>query len=213
MAKITGVFTGMKGKLGNAVLQTWKGIQTIRTHVVPSNPQSAAQTTNRTLLTNLVNMFKGIVVDFVRVYWNPFCTSHCTGWGNLIGWNQKIQAGTAIDYELVEITHGYLPYEQIIAPTYDTATGIVVATWADSGAEGSAPVDLAMIAAFNSDTEKWGFSSTAATRTDETDTVTIPSGAAVTDITVYLFFFVMNEGDTLVEFISDSSPMESIAPA
>ena len=41
MAKVFGVFTSMKGKLGNAVFQTWKGIQVLRTRVIPHNPQSS----------------------------------------------------------------------------------------------------------------------------------------------------------------------------
>lgn len=210
-AKITGVFCGMKGKLGNAVLQTWKGIQVIRTHVIPANPQSSAQTTNRTLLTGLVEMFKSVVVDFVQVYWNPFVTSHQTGWGNLIGWNQKIQAGSVIDYELVEITHGSLPPEDIIDPEYATATGVVLATWLNSGAEGSAPTDLAMLCVYDKSKFKWYFSEEEETRSSLTDSVTIPTGLAITDLTAYLFFFKMNAGATLVESISDSSAKETVA--
>lgn len=211
MAKITGVFTGMKGKFGNSVLQTWKGIQVIRTHVIPANPQSSAQTVNRTLLTGLVAMFKGVVADFVQVYWNPFVTSHQTGWGNLIGWNQGLQAGSAIDYEKVEITHGSLPPEDIIAPEYATATGIVLVTWLDSGAVGSASTDLAMLCVYDKNKARWFFSVTASSRDDETDQVTIPTGLAITDLTAYIFFFKKNAGGTLVETVSDSSAKETVA--
>ena len=212
MAKILGVFTDMHGKLGNAVLQTWKGIQVIRTHVIPANPQSAGQTINRTLLTNLVNMFKGIVVPFVRVYWNPFCTAKCTGWGNLIGLNQGLQHGTVIDYELVRITHGSLPGEDILTMTYTTIGGEVAVTWVDSGAGGSAPTDLAMLGVYNKDTGRWFFSSAAATRTDAADAVTIPEGLVVTDLTGYLFFFTAHAVTGVVESTSDSKAQETVAP-
>jgi len=212
MAKITGVFTGMKGKLGNTVLQMWKGIQVIRTHVIPANPQSAGQTTNRTLLTELVNMFKSIVIPFVHVYWNPFTTSKQTGWGNLIGLNQGLQQGSVIDFELVRISHGSLPKEDILTCTYTTATGVVDITWVDSGAEGSAGTDKAMLGVYNKDDDRWFFSDTEATRAEAADDVTLASGLTLTDLTAYLFFFTEHAVSGVVESISDSDAKETVAP-
>lgn len=213
MAKILGVFTDMHGKLGNAVLQTWKGIQVIRTHVIPANPQSTDQTTNRTLFTNLVNMFKSVVVSLVHKFWNPFVTAKQTGWANLIGWNQGLQQGTAIDYELVELSHGSLPGEDIATATYDTATGACVVTWDDTGAEGSAPGDFAMLCAYDKTNNRWAFSDGAGLRSEETETCDLRTGLTITDVYLYLFFFTGNFSGAQIESVSDSEAQESVAPA
>jgi len=211
MAKILGVFTSMHGKLGGAVMQTWKGVQVIRTHVMPANPQTGGQVTNRTLLTDLVSMFKSVVIPFVRVYWNPFVTARETGWSNLIGLNQGLQSGTVIDYELVQITKGSLPAEELLTATYATGTGVVEATWSDSGAAGSAATDLAMLGVFNKDTNKWYFSIAGVARDDELDSLTMAAGLTITDLTAYIFFFTTNAVSGLVESISDSDAMETTA--
>ena len=54
MAKVTGVFTGYKGKVGNLVYAMWKGIQVAKTRSTPYNPQSPDQTVKRTVFALLV---------------------------------------------------------------------------------------------------------------------------------------------------------------
>lgn len=213
MAKVTGVFTGVKGKVGNAVYAMWKGIQVLKTRVIPANPQSEAQTTNRDLFTNIITMFKGIVASLVTKFWDPFATQYQTGWSNLIGKNQAAGSGSAIDYESVIVSHGSLPGEAIVTATYATATGAVIVTWADSGAEGSAPGDFAMCIAYDSANNKWGFSDGAALRSEETATCDLSIGLDVTDVFIYLFFFTGVFATPDITSVSNSAAQESVAPA
>lgn len=212
MAKVTGVFTGMKGKVGNAVYAMWKGVQVLKTRVIPENPQSPDQTTNRDLFTILILMFKGIVTGLVAKFWDPFISQHQTGWANLIGVNQKLQAGTAIDYELVIVTKGSLPGEAILTATYDDATGAVVCTWADSGVEGSLPGDFAMVIAYDKVGNKWKFTDGTDTRGDATATCTLEAGLTITNVFIYLFFFLGDFSGPDITSVSNSAAQESIAP-
>ncbi len=211
--KITGVFTSMKGKLGNVVMQTWKGIQVGRTHVIPANPKSPAQTTNRTLFTELVSMFKAILIPLVHKFWNPFTGAHETGWANLIGANQLIGAGSEIDYEAVKITEGSLPGEAISSATYDDLTGAVEVGWGDSHSAGSSGSDLCLVVAYDTVNNKWAFSDATAIREEESAGCMLNSGLTPADIISYLVFFTGDFTTPAITSVSDSIAQKTVALA
>jgi len=213
VGKVTGVFTGMKGKVGNAVYAMWKGVQVIKTRVIPANPQSEAQTTNRNLFTNIISMFKGIVASLVTKFWDPFAAQYETGWSNLVGMNQAAGAGAAIDYEAIIVSHGSLPDETILTATYDDVAGGLIVTWADSGAEGSAPGDFALLLGYDSVGNKWIFSDGAALRSEETETITLEVGLTPANVYAYLFFFTGNFATPDITSVSNSDAKVTEAPA
>lgn len=53
----------LSGAAGDVVAATWKGIQYIRTRVIPANPKSAAQTLQREAFARCVDCFQGLPVD------------------------------------------------------------------------------------------------------------------------------------------------------
>lgn len=61
-----------RGQLGKAlVYMGWKGLKTVRQHVTPANPQTAAQTTQRGLVTSTVSAWKNYFTDAeAREAWN-----------------------------------------------------------------------------------------------------------------------------------------------
>jgi len=213
MARVTGVFTGWKGKVGNVVFQMWKGVQVAKTKVTPENPQSTGQTTNRTLWSTLVAMFKPILKTFVWIYWNPFEGDRNSGWAKLIGVNQKLQAGLTIDYEDVLVSQGALPGEEIVTLTYNTADGATSCTWAETCGSGGAGTDFACLCIYNKDNGKWCISDGSEERGDELIELTLPAGYDITDCYGYLFFFTTDPVSSIVDAISDSVAQETIAPA
>lgn len=74
MAKVKAPFLslGASGKLaGTLVASSWKGLKTIREYVVPSNPRTAAQTTQRNLFSDAVSAFRNYLTDSDgRSAWN-----------------------------------------------------------------------------------------------------------------------------------------------
>ena len=63
---------GATGKLASTIVfSTWKGIKTAREYVVPSNPQTAAQTTQRSLFSDMVTSWRTyFTVAAMRTAWN-----------------------------------------------------------------------------------------------------------------------------------------------
>lgn len=74
MAKLKGPCLSLdaRGQLGKTlVFMGWKGLKTVRQYVIPSNPQTADQTTQRDALTDCVSAFRNIfTVAEGRSAWN-----------------------------------------------------------------------------------------------------------------------------------------------
>jgi len=204
-AKVTGVFTGYRGKVGNTVYQMWKGIQTFKTKSTPSNPQSSGQTTNRTLFSDLISCFKKLSSTVVIYFWNNFATSRESGWGNIIGHNQELQAGAAFDPADLEISKGSLPFDPISASGYTTASGIVAFEWAEGTEVGSAGTDSVMGYVYDFDADKWYAADAPVTRADEAINVTCPTGLTATDLHAFLVFYTGTLGTGTVISCSDSA--------
>jgi len=65
MAKVTGPLMSMnaRGQLGKTlVFLGWKGLKTVRSFVIPANPQTAGQTAQRTLLSDGVDEWHDVTL-------------------------------------------------------------------------------------------------------------------------------------------------------
>lgn len=76
MAKLTGPFFSLKasGQLGKTLVAfPWKGINALRTYVIPANPRSDAQTTQRGFFIDAVEEWHGAAYNALDVgAWNRF---------------------------------------------------------------------------------------------------------------------------------------------
>lgn len=88
--------TDMRGKLGDAVMSIWKGIHYVRSRVIPSNPQTAAQTLQRDALKNTLTMWQS-VKTWAKTIWDTYAEGYA-----LSGYNRYMddnilhtKAGTA----------------------------------------------------------------------------------------------------------------------
>lgn len=63
---------GARGKIaGTLVAFTWKGLKVMREYVVPTNPKTAAQTTQRDLFTACVSAWRNFLTNALeRAAWN-----------------------------------------------------------------------------------------------------------------------------------------------
>jgi len=91
---------GASGKLaGTLVFSTWKGLKTAREYVTPSNPQTAAQTTQRGLFTDAVSAWRNYYTDAdMRTAWNRAATAEGraeSGFNNFMRACTKITASDA----------------------------------------------------------------------------------------------------------------------
>lgn len=77
MAKVTfsALISGLRGKTGDVVFSIWKGQPYVRSLVIPSNPQTAAQTAQRTCLANCLTMWQSIKA-WAKAIWDPYGTAY-----------------------------------------------------------------------------------------------------------------------------------------
>jgi hypothetical protein len=86
MAKVTAPLFGLaaRGAIGKTlVYMGWKGINDCRQHVVPANPQTAAQTNQRTAMTNVVSAWRNYFTD----------TTMRSAWTRLAGTLADVMSG------------------------------------------------------------------------------------------------------------------------
>ena len=203
MAKVQGVFTGYKGKVGNTVYAMWKGVQTFKTKSNPSNPQTAGQTTNRSAFTSIIETFKALTKTLVVYFWNPFATSKQTGWANLVGVNQSIQAGGAFDADNLIISQGSLPDQAIDGAVY-AGTDVTI-TWTENVEAGASDGDFMFGAVFDEDSSSWYFNVSAVLRLAETLVVSCVAGLTAADLKSFLVCYNGTLGTLTVTDVSDSS--------
>lgn len=67
-----GIFGKAKNKLGNVVLFVWKGINAARSYVIPKNPNTPSQITQRNNMKYLVSFAQATLLPLIHKYWNPF---------------------------------------------------------------------------------------------------------------------------------------------
>lgn len=99
MAKLTGPLLsfGARGQLGKTLVYgEWKGIDVVRTYVIPANPNSAAQQTQRGRLANAVNDWhvEGLDADDVTA-WDRYAATlpaPQSGFNAFVSRNIAIQA-------------------------------------------------------------------------------------------------------------------------
>jgi len=101
MAKMIGVFSQIKGKIGNMIYATWHGVQVIKTMFIPANPQSVDQTAHRDIFDFLIQLGELIFDDIIAVIWNPFRRKASSGWSNWLKANLLLQTGATIDYSIL----------------------------------------------------------------------------------------------------------------
>ena len=75
---------GAAGKLGGALVYfPWKGLKVVRSYVIPANPQTSAQTTQRTRMTDAVQEWHD----------ESYSVADVSAWNRLAGIAAKIMSG------------------------------------------------------------------------------------------------------------------------
>jgi len=189
MAKITGVFTGHKGKVGNLVYSMWKGIQVAKTRSIPNNPRSTAQTQQRTKFSVLIAIMKAINVSIIRTFWEPFVGSSITGWAQFSKKNLLSQVTTAFVYSTMVLALGSLYRTLIATSTYATATGECIITWSSTPENNQLATDTSYMFWIDETTGQfWYDVDSEVARSVGTATVTGITGLTPAEVHSYLWF-------------------------
>lgn len=96
MAKLTGALLsfGARGQIGKTlVVSKWKGIPYARQHVVPANPRTTAQQTNRRIFALLRELYKRAPAAMVAPF-EAFASGRpLTGMNKFVGENTRVMQG------------------------------------------------------------------------------------------------------------------------
>lgn len=201
MGKILqGILGGFSGKVGPVVGASWKGIQYMRAYVVPANPNTAGQQTQRTSFAVMVALARDVLSTLINTYWDPFVSG-------MSGFNRFIQVniGTLDVSDKLTITSklalGTLESVGLITGTYNTGDGETIVVWDETAYGNGALTDSVGLVVYDQVNDDLTVFTPAVTRDDESITVTARVGLTATAVFAYLFFY-RGTGETFV--VSDS---------
>lgn len=94
MGKIEqGILGGVSGRVGSVVGASWKGVPTIRVYQPNvSNPQTTAQTTQRTAFSNITKVASSLLTPLIKSFWDRFAVKQ-SGYNAFISANKLASGG------------------------------------------------------------------------------------------------------------------------
>ncbi|RLJ04688.1 MAG: hypothetical protein DRP08_01140 [Candidatus Aenigmatarchaeota archaeon] len=195
MARMIGVFTQIKGKIGNLIYSTWHGVQVVKTMFIPENPQSSDQQEHRAILTLLVTIGKGILKDIINVSWSPFRRGAQTGWSNWLGNNLILQQGSTLDYDKLCLSDGSIAPTPIKSAQFNSSTGIASIQWDKTIINNQSKSDIPVAFMINESTDLFYYNADLdLDREDESIEITGNIGDTPSDLHGYLWFLSFDNG-------------------
>lgn len=109
MGKINqGILGGVSGRVGSVVGASWKGVPTIRVYQPNvSNPQTAAQTTQRTAFSNITKIASSLLTPLIKGFWDRFAVKQ-SGYNAFIAANKLESGGFQSDASSIVFSRGKL---------------------------------------------------------------------------------------------------------
>jgi len=213
MAKVTGFFTGVRGKVGTTIFQVIKGVQIMKTFAIPENPGSSGQVAQRGVFSDIVSTFKLIAKNVISIFWAPTTSGNQTAWGNFISKNLISMGKVAFDLTDGILCFGSLESISTLSATYDTVTGAFAITFSDDEeVNGSADDDVSFIVVDSSDNLVVGKLLQEETRDSGTATPSISVGLTATDLELFAFCSQTGFVATGAGLVSNSTHCTCTAP-
>jgi hypothetical protein len=197
----SGILGYMSGKTAGVVGGKWKDIRYVREYVIPANPNTTPQQTQRGKMAMAVSWFKPLVGQIFNKYVDKFQKS-MSGFNAIISQNMAIMT-TPPTYASIIITLGKLWIPTITSAS--EAAGVVTVNWdpASLGNNGAA-TDKVYACVRNLQTGLWGFAAAEVARS--TGTIAVPIGGTAGN-TLHIFCFAAKysvTSPTLLEMVSNS---------
>jgi Family of unknown function (DUF6266) len=199
----SGAFGDLIGRVGGVVGFKWKGINAVRSYVVPSNPDSADQQIQRARMRQAVFIARQLLATLLKTYWDPFYST-MSGFNAWISQNiMKLAATTYYIDETAIIAKGTLLGVNTLAATYTTGTGAIDGTFVDNtnGTTGLG-TDALFVVVIGNDGKVYYSALTGDDRSTESFSITVTSGLTAANVFIYAFF-VQGTGASLS--VSDNS--------
>jgi hypothetical protein len=183
-----GILGGLSGKVGQVIGASWRGINYLRIYAVPSNPQTAAQTLQRTKFSHCVALAKSVLSTICNKFWeNMF--PQMSGFNALVKKNLPLceEDGTLGVSNV--ISAGSLECINLSAGTYNPGTGAVSCTFSPVCTGNGLASDKVVIVVYDR-FERFSYvNDTGVLRSAGTITAALPAGLTAADLLAFAFVY------------------------
>jgi len=201
MAKLeSGILGPVIGKVGGVVGFNWKGINALRAYVIPSNPNTPAQQTQRTLFGQIVARGKALLESVIQTYWDPFYAA-ISGFNGFVKVN-RLSCASPFDAADMSVAQGNLEPVTIATASYDDGTGSLSISWESSGLGNGEDTDIIAFVVYDSANDIALVSDTNVTRVDGAIALDVGDGRTPADLELWVF---MHRGTGSELEVSDSA--------
>lgn len=194
----SGVLGPISNKVSNVVFSNWKGINTVRQHTIPANPNTEGQQLHRANFKAAVEFGKLILGGVLQPLWDPFSRS-MSGINSFVKLNFK-KFATPISYETVLVSTGTL--EPIAEMTAAIDSGEVAFGWSATALSNGLSTDKVMLIVVDVVNSKAWTKTTALTRASAVGNITVGEDRVAANLKAYICGY-RGAGKTLM--VSDSS--------
>lgn len=191
-----GILGGFSGKVGSIVGSSWKGIAVMKAKPLSvTNPQTAAQTAQRTKMTGIVEAARILLAALIQPYWNPFAQK-MSGYNAFVSENIDTFVGIVFtNFSTFFSTRGSLLGVVVSSVVASAAGNTITVTWTNNSGQADAlATDEMIFVVYNATQAYWLVSAASDLRNG--------SPFAIADAT-------MNLADALKVYTSCSRPNES----
>lgn len=188
MAKINGVFSGWKGKVGNASFSKSKGTQFIRSKSHPANPKTSNQISIRSKFYYINKMAAQLKTTLIADYWNPFFTRKLSGWAAFQKYNLLSMPGLDFNYSLAVMSVGVILPTLLTSATYNELTGNLIFEWNPVSTYNQLPDDRACFVIFDVDTFQFSLIQSSIRRSFGQSAESYPIGLGSHQLVAFCFF-------------------------
>lgn len=195
-----GILGSLRGKVAGVVGCQWKNVNYIREYVQPANPNTAAQQTQRTKMSDTVAFSKPLVGPVFNAYTDRFQKA-MSGFNRFIKTNIAEFDGSP-DYEVVKLTEGKLSNIGITGITYNPGAGTLVFVFTTAYGNNGASDDQVFAAGYDESTGIWVMAAAEVDR--DSLGITVPMAAGLTFGNIHGYIWCARYTNTLVTLISDS---------
>jgi hypothetical protein len=204
-----GILGGVRGKIGNVVGSSWKGVDYLKTlPATYTDAKTEVQISNRSKFLSVIRFLQPLT-DFIRLGYKSQAQGKTAFNAAMSYLYHNAVSGTypdlVIDFSKVVLSKGSLT-GAYNASASASGTNLLL-SWADNSADGSAKAsDVAMVAVYHPLLVDAYFSLNAAKRSDAGVELQLPQHFSGGEVHVYLSFMALDAlGSQAMKSVSNSS--------
>jgi hypothetical protein len=139
-----------KGRLGDVVFSSWKGIDYVKTYTKPGNPRTAGQTGHRAVFSRLAHLGKGLNEAVLKPFTFPKPQKK-SPYNAFIENNIELLQANLWNIAKLQILNGSLPLDPSKNPIWDAANKTVGFEWEQNAGTPAKSTDVAICVLIQAD--------------------------------------------------------------